>query len=135
MLDHPYYYRVCKLMQGRGMPKQNDLEQKALDIIMSRGEKGILQSELWREMNASSREGSRISIRLENKGLIYREPELSKGRWTYRIYSKRHPVSIDSILNCPCISCEENSRCGVGGRVSPNECEKLVQWILEEPSK
>ena len=114
------------------MPKQNDLERKALDIIVRSGEKGILQSELWREMNASSREGSRISIRLENKGLIYREPELSRGRWTYRLYSKRRPVSIDSILNCPCLSCKENSRCGAGGNISPNDCDKLTRWILEE---
>ncbi|HDO41826.1 transcriptional regulator [Candidatus Bathyarchaeota archaeon] len=114
------------------MPKQNDLEQKALNIIMSRGEKGILQSDLWREMNASSREGSRISIRLESKGLIYREPELSRGRWTYRLYSKRQPISIDSIIDCPCLSCEEISRCGAGSNISPNDCEKLTRWILKE---
>lgn len=117
------------------MPKQNDLEQRALDIIIKSGEKGILQSDLWREINATSREGSRISIRLENKGLIYREPELSKGRWTYRLFSKRQPISIDSILDCPCISCEEISRCGAGGRFSPNDCEKLTHWILEADSK
>lgn len=114
------------------MPKQNDLEQKALEIIMKSGEKGILQSELWHEMKATSREGSRISIRLESKGLIYREPELFKGRWTYRIYPRRQPVSVDSILNCPCFSCEENSTCGAGGKATPNNCEKLTQWILEE---
>ncbi len=114
------------------MPKQDDLEQKALNIIMSRGEKGILQSDLWREMNASSREGSRISIRLESKGLIYREPELSRGRWTYRLYSKRQPISVDSIIDCPCLSCEEFSRCGAGGKISPNNCERLIQWVLKE---
>ncbi|MEM2341280.1 MAG: Lrp/AsnC family transcriptional regulator [Candidatus Bathyarchaeia archaeon] len=117
------------------MPKQNDLEQKALDIIMRMGEKGILQSDLWREINATSREGSRISMRLESKGLIYRERELSRGRWTYRLYSKRQMVSIDSIIDCPCISCEENSKCGAGGKLSPNHCEKLTQWILETDQK
>lgn len=55
------------------MPKENDLEQKALQLIMNSGEEGLLQSELWRKMEASSREGSRISIKLEKKGLIYRE--------------------------------------------------------------
>jgi len=114
------------------MPRQNDLEQKALHIIMKSGEKGILQSELWREINATSREGSRISIRLESKGLIYREPELSKGRWTYRLYPKRQPISIDSIMDCPCLSCEESSRCSVGGKVSPLNCDKIVEWVLKE---
>ncbi|MEM1587132.1 MAG: transcriptional regulator [Candidatus Bathyarchaeia archaeon] len=116
------------------MTKQEDLERRALEIIMKSGEKGILQSDLWRKINVTSREGSRISIRLESKGLIQREPELSKGRWTYRLYSKHRPVSIDSILNCPCISCKENSICGVNSIVTPNNCEKFTQWILEETS-
>jgi predicted transcriptional regulator len=113
------------------MPKQNDLEQKAFQLIMNTGEEGLLQSELWRKMSASSREGSRVSIKLEKKGLIHRERELFKGRWTYRLYSKRQPVSIDSIFTCPCLTCAESIRCGAGGRSSPNECDLLTQWIFE----
>ncbi len=113
------------------MPKKNELEHKALQIIMNTGDKGVLQSELWREMNASSREGSRISIKLENKGLIHRERELHEGRWTYRLHSKRRPVSIDSVISCPCLTCPEKSRCEVGGTISPSNCAKLTDWILD----
>jgi len=113
------------------MPKRNDLEHKALQVIMNTGTDGVLQSDLWRKMNASSREGSRISIKLENKGLIYRERELHNGRWTYRIHSKRQPVSIDSILACPCLTCPDNPRCEAGGTISPINCEKLTGWILD----
>jgi len=113
------------------MPRRNELEEKALQIIMNMGSKGVLQSELWRKMNASSREGSRISIKLESKGLIYRERELHNGRWTYRLYSKRKPVKVDSIIDCPCLTCPENMKCEVGGTISPTRCEKLTQWILE----
>jgi len=112
------------------MPKQNDLEQKALQLVMNTGDKGLLQSELWRKMKASSREGSRVSLKLERKGLVLRDRELSEGRWTYRLYSKRQPVSIDSILACPCLTCGENVRCGAGSKSSPNECDQLTQWIL-----
>jgi len=112
------------------LPKRNDLEHKALQIITNTGDKGVLQSELWREMKASSREGSRISIKLENKGLIYRERELNEGRWTYRLHSKRKPVSTDSVITCPCLTCIDNPRCEVGGSVSPPACEKLTGWIL-----
>jgi len=117
------------------MPKRNDLEQKALQLIMNMGSRGVLQSELWRKMNASSREGSRISIKLESKGLIYRERELYKGRWTYRLYSKRKPITIDSIFSCPCLTCPDNSKCEPGGTISPNNCDKLTQWILESVSE
>ena len=117
------------------MPRQNDLEQKALQLIMNEGDNGVLQSELWRQMDASSREGSRISIRLEKKGLIQRARELSDGRWTYRLYCRRQPVSIESILACPCLICLESTRCGVGAAVSPNECKILTEWILKADEK
>ncbi len=112
------------------MPKQTDLEQKALQLVMNAGEQGLLQAELWRNVDASSREGSRISLKLERKGLIRRDKELSNGRWTYRLFSMRQPVSIDSILLCPCLTCEESIRCGAGGKVSPNDCSILTDWIL-----
>ena len=112
------------------MPRRDDMEHKALQLIVNTGSQGVLQSELWRKLGASSREGSRIAIKLENKGLILRERELFSGRWTYRLYPKRRPASINSILDCPCLMCPDNSRCGAWSTISPNECEKLNEWIL-----
>jgi hypothetical protein len=112
------------------MPKRNDLEHKALQFVMNTGPEGILQSELWRHLGASSREGSRISIKLENKGLIRREKELQEGRWTYRLFPKRLPASIDSIADCPCMMCIDNPRCDPAGSVSPQSCERLTEWLL-----
>jgi len=112
------------------MPKRNDLEHKALQFVMNTGPEGILQSELWRHLGASSREGSRISIKLENKGLIRREKELQEGRWTYRLFPKRLPASIDSIADCPCMMCIDNPRCDPASSVSPQSCERLTEWLL-----
>ncbi len=112
------------------MPKRNDLEQKALQSVINTGYGGVLQSELWRKLGASSREGSRIAIKLENKGLIRREKELRNGRWTYRLYPKRLPASIDSIADCPCLMCPENPRCDPSSSISPQDCEKLTEWII-----
>jgi len=112
------------------MPKRNNLEQKALQFIMNMGYEGVLQSELWRKLGASSREGSRIAIKLEGKGLIRRERELRHGRWTYRLYPKRLPASIDSIADCPCLMCPDNSRCGSSGTITPQNCERLTEWLL-----
>jgi hypothetical protein len=112
------------------MPKRNDLEQKALQFIMNTGFEGVLQSELWRNLRASSREGSRISLKLENKGLIRREKELQSGRWTYRLYPKRLPASIDSIADCPCLMCPDNPRCDPSCPISPQNCDKLTDWLL-----
>ena len=112
------------------MPKRNDLEQKALQFIINTGFEGILQSELWRKLGASSREGSRIAIKLEEKGLIRREKELRGGRWTYRLYPKRLPASLDSIADCPCLMCPDNPRCDPSSAISPQNCDKLTEWLF-----
>jgi len=112
------------------MPKRNDLEQKALQFITNTGFEGVPQSELWRKLGASSREGSRIALKLEGKGLIRREKELREGRWTYRLYPKRLPASIDSIVDCPCLMCQDNTRCDPSSTISPQNCEKLTEWLI-----
>jgi len=112
------------------MPKRNDLEQKALQFILNTGHEGVLQSELWRRLGASSREGSRIAIKLEGKGLVRREKELRNGRWTYRLFPKRLPASIDSIATCPCLMCPDNFRCDPSSAISPQGCDKLTEWLI-----
>jgi len=112
------------------MPKRNDIEQKALQFVVNTGFGGVLQSELWRQLGASSREGSRIAIKLEDKGLIRRERELRSGRWTYRLYPKRLPASIESIADCPCLMCPDNARCDPTTTVSPKTCDRLTDWLL-----
>jgi hypothetical protein len=112
------------------MLKRNDLEQKALKYIINTGFEGILQSELWRRLRASSREGSRISLKLEDKKLIRREKEIQDGRWTYRLYAKRLPAKIDSIVDVPCLMCPDNPRCDPSSSISPQNCEKLTEWLL-----
>jgi hypothetical protein len=112
------------------MPKRNDLEQKAIQFVINTGFNGVLQSDLWRELGATSREGSRISLKLESKGLIRREKELREGRWTYRLFPKRLPASIDSISDCPCLMCPENPRCDPSSTTSPQSCDRLTDWLL-----
>jgi hypothetical protein len=112
------------------MPKRNDLEPKALQYIMNMGFEGVLQSDLWHELKASSREGSRIALKLENKGLIRREKELRDGRWTFRLYAKRLPASIDTIVDCPCLMCSDNPRCDPSSSISPQDCDRLTDWLL-----
>lgn len=112
------------------MSKRNDLEHKALQHIMNTGFDGILQSDLWRKLGASSREGSRIALKLEEKKLIRREKELRNGRWTYRLYPKRLPAKIDSIADVPCLMCPDNPRCDPSSAISPQSCDKLTDWLL-----
>lgn len=117
------------------MARSNGLEHRALKIILSKGEKGLLQSEFWKELNTNSRIGSRLAIKLEKKGLVQRKRELHNGRWTYRILTKIRPVTVNSIIDVPCTSCPEISKCGFGGELSPERCKKLSLWLLSIANK
>jgi len=58
-------------------------EQRAMRLVESEG--GFPQSELWKELDVSSREGSRIASRLEDRGLVEREEVVHEGNRTYMI--------------------------------------------------
>ena len=111
------------------MSKRDRLERRALEIILNKGEEGILQSELWKELEASSRVGSRISLNLGKKNLITRQRELSDGRWTYRVFVNIRSLDIDSISTIPCVSCSEILKCESGGELSPETCKILTIWL------
>ena len=90
---------------------QNSLEQKALKLVFDAGDKGILQSELWKELGVSSREGSRMAKKFEEKDGVVRKKVLKEGRWTYKFYSRKEPVTLDSVKGCPCLECDEVDKC------------------------
>jgi hypothetical protein len=112
------------------LPRGNDLEKRALKLILDKGDEGILQRDVWRELGATSREGSRISLRLEAKNLIKRERELSNGRWTHRLVITIRRVNIDSLIDVPCMSCDNIRKCAEGGEISTSGCEILTHWLL-----
>ncbi len=56
-------------------------ERQAYDLIVAEG--GLLQSQLWKELNVSSRTGSRLATTLEEKGLLSRKQTTKKGQRTY----------------------------------------------------
>ncbi|MGQ9542465.1 MAG: helix-turn-helix transcriptional regulator [Candidatus Bathyarchaeia archaeon] len=112
------------------MARRGTTEQDLLNVLMNAGEKGILQSELWKTVTSDSREGSRAILRLEKKKLIERRKELYEGRWTYRVMAKRKIPRVDSIVDVPCAFCEFEARCGQSSIISPAKCERLTVWLI-----
>jgi hypothetical protein len=101
---------------------------------MDKGDEGILQRDMWRALDATSREGSRIALRLEAQDLIIREKELANGRWTNRIFINIRRVELDSIIDVPCMMCEDIQNCEVGGGITASQCEVLTQWLISDSS-
>ena len=48
------------------------------EIVAAYEDKGMLQSDLWKKLKLSNRDGSRLALRLERRGLIYRQMILQK---------------------------------------------------------
>jgi hypothetical protein len=111
------------------LPRKNDMDHDALRLIIEAGEEGILQSEMWKKLNATSREGSRLALKFEEKGVVERKKVLHEGRWTYKLFSQTKMVTIDSISDCPCITCEGLDKCFPGGQVTPIHCRLLTLWM------
>ena len=109
-----------------------DLTSRVYKLVVNHGKEGVLQSVLWKELNLTSRDGSRLAIRLERRGMIKRDKTLDGGRWTYKLSPVRMPVQIGSIEHCPCITCPVESRCTPDGGISPHTCPLIIGWTVEE---
>jgi predicted DNA-binding transcriptional regulator len=109
-----------------------DLTSRVYKVVVEHGSDGVLQSELWKELTLTSRDGSRLAIRLERRGMIRRDKLLEAGRWTYKLTALRMPVHIESIEQAPCITCPYEGKCSLTGVVSPLSCPWLVEWVTKE---
>lgn len=111
------------------------LEDNAMKIILNTGVQGILQSDLWKKLETTSREGSRLAVRLEKKGLINRKKELVEGRWSFRLIAKTSSTSKvgseNTLGGCPCFTCGDLARCGDLQSISPVYCIRLDHWLLK----
>ncbi len=107
-----------------------DVTGKSFRIIIDNGKDGILQSKLWKELDLTSRDGSRVAIRLEKRSLIKRQKILQNGRWTYKLFAVKLPVGTQSIDQVPCLTCPVEHMCSVDAPYSPNNCNLIEDWIL-----
>ncbi|MGC9071936.1 MAG: helix-turn-helix transcriptional regulator [Acidilobus sp.] len=117
---------------------QNELEKRALELLRH-SKDGMLQSDLWKSLKISSREGSRLVLRLMRKGLVRREEVTVGGRRTYRLYSIEVGatkfsvlVGVGSIMDIPCATCPHLLECGAGGFYDPSSCGLLEIWLKRE---
>ncbi len=111
------------------------LTNKVCVILAEKETTGMIQSELWKKLKLSSRDGSRLALKLERMGTITREKILEKGRWTYKLIIKKTPISTESIVNAPCLTCPVEQKCTLDGEVSPRTCQWIEDWVTIEIKK
>ena len=116
-------------IEGLDMEK---LTTRVCNIVAERGEDGMFQSELWKKLKLTSRDGSRLALKLERRGIVKREKVLENGRWTYKLRISKMPVGTQTIEAAPCLICPVESKCTIDGEVSPRTCPLIEQWVITE---
>ena len=111
------------------------LTNKVCEIVATYETDGLLQSELWKKLKLTSRDGSRLALKLERMGIISRDKILEKGRWTYKLIIKKTPVSTKSIEDAPCLTCPVEQKCSLESEISPRTCQLIEDWVLIEITK
>jgi len=111
------------------------LEERAIKLLLEHESSGVLQSDLWHMLDVTSREGSRIAIKLENKGMVKRVKEFANDRWTRRLVPLVRRIEVGALKGCPCPACEHNDSCRSTGTATPAACATLERWILESSSE
>ena len=108
------------------------LEERAIKLLMKYGDRGLLQSELWHKLGVTSREGSRIGIKLEKKGVVKRVREFANDRWTRRLVPLIKQVNVKVLNEAPCPSCIYENVCGPAGSEYYRSCMLIEEWVIKE---
>ncbi|MDZ7746101.1 MAG: helix-turn-helix domain-containing protein [Halobacteriales archaeon] len=99
-------------------------EEAALELIAR--ESGIHQSEFWKEMDISSRKGSRLVESLEEKGHVEREESVYDGHTTYYIEPIVDPEDLDFSL----LMAGDMLSPFVGDDEIDANSDKFTQWVM-----
>jgi hypothetical protein len=78
----------------------SEIEEAGLELIRSSG--GIYQSEFWKELEISSRKGSRIASTLAEAELIERERAVHDGHTTYLLSPAARDLEFELLMAGTC---------------------------------
>lgn len=113
------------------------LEDKILSILQNAEDLAMTQSGLAKALEMTSRDISRIVVKLERRGVVKRLQVKDGGRSSYSVkLLKRTPkIDLNDVVWCACFTCPDLERCGRGQPVSPETCNKLTTSLKAENSK
>jgi hypothetical protein len=99
-------------------------ERQGLELVRREG--AIHQSDFWKELDVSSRKGSRIVESLEEKGLVDREEAVYQGYNTYRIT----PVIREEDLDFSLLMAGDMLSPFVGEEEIDPQSDAFSQWMM-----
>jgi len=117
--------------RSRKKVDMDKIAEKALEIIREAGNKGVVQSELWKKLGIDSKRGSRLVQRFLIENRIVRRSIVVGGRKTFLILPVVRVVeivNIEPLSDIPCFTCKEIDVCG-GHMINPIGCMIFSDWL------
>jgi hypothetical protein len=113
------------------------LEDKILSILQNSESLTMTQSGLAKVLEMTSRDISRIVLKLERRGVVKRLQVKEGGRSSYnvKLLKKTPKIDLNDVVWCSCFTCPDLEKCGRGQPVSPETCDKLTTSLKAENSK
>lgn len=113
------------------------LEDKILSILQNSEDLTMAQSGLAKVLEMTSRDVSRVIVKLEKRGVVKRLQVKEGGRSSYKVklLKKTPKIDLNDVVWCACFTCADLERCGRGQPVSPETCNKLTTSLKAENSK
>lgn len=102
----------------------DEREERALELIRDRG--GMYQSELWKALDVTSRTGSRIATRLEERELIRRIDAVHGGQRTYYLLPAKRDLDFSLLM-----AGDQMSPLVGGDDIDPIDSQAFSQWVLQ----
>ena len=113
------------------------LEDRILSILQSSEDLAMTQSGLAKVLEMTTRDISRVVIKLERRGVVKRLQVKDGGRSSYnvKLLKKTPKIDLNDVVWCACFTCADLEKCGRGQPVSPETCNKLTTSLKAENSK
>ncbi|MHA2060392.1 MAG: hypothetical protein ACW976_06420 [Candidatus Ranarchaeia archaeon] len=108
------------------------VDQRLFTILNEIGIEGIEQTAFSQRLNLPENTISDLVEPLVQAGYLDRKIIEQNGKKISWLYPIKRLENWGGIGTCPCVNCLELERCGVGQMVSPESCQDLFEWVVNE---
>ena len=100
----------------------------------SNADGSLSQDELWKKLQITDHEGSKLTSELEKTGIAIQEKIIKNGKITYKLSIKSKFINTLPVENSPCLICPVEQQCSLDGDISPKTCKLIEEWVIKDAS-
>ncbi|AAY80677.1 hypothetical protein [Sulfolobus acidocaldarius] len=114
-------------------------EELIYQKIKEAGDKGIPQRDLIKNLGLDARVANTVIKKLIEQKKIKKKSIKENGKNVIKLFPNEEEriviyVKLENIVEVPCFTCKNLSKCGNGGITTPSSCSILSKYILTSVS-